>query len=82
MGVALTLAAIGDTIHFTAVSRDSEGNVTRAGVGWSSFNPQVATVGEFSGLATAVGNGTTTIRAVIPVFLGIGCVGGVRGPLR
>ena len=46
---------------------------------WSSSNPQVATVGEFSGLATAVGNGTTIIRAVIPVFFGIGCVGGCEG---
>ena len=48
-----TLTAIGETVRFTAVSRDSEGNVTGAGIAWSSSHPQVASVDEFSGLATA-----------------------------
>ena len=60
-----TLTVIGDTVRFTAVARDLEGNVSGAGWTWLSSNPQVATVGEFSGLATAVANGTTLIRPLI-----------------
>ena len=76
-----TLTAIGDTVRFTAVSQDSEGNVTGAGVVWYSFDPEVATVGINSGLATAVTNGTTTIFAQFPSFAlisncyGEGCQG-------
>ncbi len=78
-----TLTAIGDTVRFTAVSRDSEGDVTGAGAGvvWYSSDPEVATVGINSGLATAVTNGTTTIFAQFPQFAGIsncygeGCLG-------
>ena len=79
-----TLTAIGDTVRFTAVSRDSEGDVTGAGAGvvWYSSDPEVVSVGINSGLATAVTNGTTTIFAQFPSFAGFsncywgGCQGG------
>ena len=68
-----TLTAIGETVRFTAVSRDSEGNVTGAGAGvvWFSSDPEVATVGINSGRATGVTNGTATIFAQFPSFAGI-----------
>ena len=80
-----TLRVIGDTVRFTAVSRDSEGNATGLAIVLSSSNVQVATVEAVytpvgsSVLATAVGNGTTIIRAVIPGGFGIGCGGVVEG---
>ena len=79
-----TLTVIGDTVRFTAVSRDSEGDVTGAGAGvvWYSSDPDVVSVGINSGLATAVANGTATIFAEFPSFAGFsdcywgGCQGG------
>ncbi len=79
-----TLTAIGDTVRFTAVSRDSVGAVTGAGalVVWYSSDPKVVSVGINSGLATAVANGTTTVFAQFPSFVGFsncyrgGCQGG------
>ena len=74
-----TLTAIGDTVRFTAVSRNSEGRANRAGIAWSS-DTLVATVehlfvqGRSQVMATAVGNGTTIIRALIPSGL-FNCVG-------
>ena len=74
-----TLTVIGDTVRFTAVSRDSDGRANREGIAWSSDN-QVATVeqhnvqGRSQVLATAVGNGTTIIRALIPSGL-FNCTG-------
>ena len=66
-----TLAVIGETVQFTAVGRDLNGNaVTSGGFLWSSSDPQVATVDEASGLATAVANGSTMISAGTPSFLG------------
>ncbi len=67
----VTLTAIGGTVQFTAVGRDLNGNaIVSGGFVWSSSNPQVATVGEFSGLATAVANGSTMISAGTPSLLG------------
>ena len=67
----VTLTAIGGTVQFTAVGRDLNGNAIVSGrFVWSSSNPQVATVGEFSGLATAVANGSTMISAGTPSLLG------------
>ena len=63
-----TLTAIGTTVQFNAVARDSEGNrIIDAGLHWVSSNEGVATVDQ-NGLATAVANGTTSIRAG-PSFL-------------
>ena len=67
----VTLTAIGGTVQFTAVGRDLNGNaIVSGGFVWSSSNPQVATVGESSGLATAVANGSTMISAGSPSLLG------------
>ena len=66
----VTLTAIGGTVQFTAVGRDLNGNaIVSGGFVWSSSNPQVATVGESSGLATAVANGITMISAGTPSLL-------------
>ncbi len=65
-----TLTAIGDTVRFTAVARDSEGNEIRANLFWavSSAEREIATVNS-NGLVTAVGNGTTSIQALTGGFL-------------
>lgn len=56
--------AFGGTQKFSAVSKDANGvNVPAVAYLWVSSNPNVATV-DSSGLATAVGAGTTTITAV------------------
>ncbi|MYA63593.1 MAG: hypothetical protein F4139_06465 [Gemmatimonadetes bacterium] len=58
-----SLFAIGATTTFTATATDANGHpVEDAGVAWTSENPDVFTVGA-TGLATAVGNGTGTVRA-------------------
>ena len=63
-----TLTAIGATVQFNAVARDSEGNrIIDAGLSWVSSNEGVATVDK-NGLATAVADGTTSISAG-PSFL-------------
>ncbi len=65
------LAAIGDTVRFAAVARDSEGRaITDVEIFWFSSDPEVATVDQSSGLATAVANGSVTISARIPSLLG------------
>jgi len=57
------LAALGDSVRFTAEVRDQNGNVMAgAAVSWSSNNASVATVNT-SGVATAAGDGTATITA-------------------
>ncbi len=58
-----TLTAVGETRQFSAVPRDSSGAaMTGQTVAWSSTDPGVATV-TASGMASAVGDGTTTISA-------------------
>jgi hypothetical protein len=56
--------ALGATQQFTAIARDRDGAVIAGQVfSWSSTSPAVATVNATSGLATAVANGSTTVRA-------------------
>ena len=70
MVVALTvtpasdsLFAIGDTATFTAMAADANGHsVEDIDVTWTSDNPNIVTV-DAEGLATAVANGTATVRA-------------------
>jgi uncharacterized protein YjdB len=59
-----TLSALGATQQFSAVARKANGD-TIPGVtfAWTSSAPDVAPVDSASGLATAAGNGTTTITA-------------------
>jgi uncharacterized protein YjdB len=66
---------IGGTVQFSAQALDAAGNVI-PGVTfvWSSTNPGVATVDPVTGLATALANGATFIRATAP--------GGVTGQRR
>ena len=55
--------AIGETVQFAAEVRDQNGRaMAGASVAWSSSNPPVAAV-DASGLATAAGNGSATVRA-------------------
>ena len=60
--LSATITGIGNTQQFTAQPLDSDGNPVSASVTWSSSTPSVATVNS-SGLATAVGSGTTSIQA-------------------
>lgn len=61
-----TLSAPGATSQFLAVGTTSSGATVNMGglVAWSSSSTQIATIGASSGLATAVGAGTTTITAL------------------
>ncbi len=58
-----TLASLGEATTFTAEVRLSNGSVGTQTPTWNSSNPAVATVA--SGTVTAVGNGQTTISAVV-----------------
>jgi uncharacterized protein YjdB len=61
-----SVASPPDTSQFTAIGTTSTGttvNLTSQAV-WSSSAESVATVGASTGLATAVGKGTTTITAI------------------
>jgi len=61
-----TLTALGQTRQYTAVARDAGGNVLSGRtVTWSSLAAGVASVDPGTGLATAVTNGSATIRATI-----------------
>ena len=53
---------VGETVTWSAVARDSKGNsLNDRAISWTSSAPQVATVS--AGVITAVGPGTTEIRA-------------------
>ena len=69
-----TLLAIGDTVRFTYVARDSGGDAIGVELAWTSHHEQVATVTRFTGLATAVANGTAMICAAF--LFSINGVGG------
>ncbi len=59
-----TLTALGATRQYQAVARDASGNtITGATFTWSSLDANVATIDQ-TGLATAVGNGSTTIDVI------------------
>ncbi len=59
-----TLTSVGLTTSFTATATDADGNtIPGKDFIWSSTNIGVATI-DSAGVATAVGNGQTTIRAV------------------
>jgi len=60
-----TLRAIADSAVFMVVARDSAGATvdTVGAVEWKSSQPLVATI-DSTGVATAVGNGTTAITAI------------------
>ena len=58
-----TFASIGETIQMSATVQDQHGDsMTDVSVTWTSRDPVVATVTS-RGLATAAGNGTTTVEA-------------------
>ncbi len=58
-----TLFALGAVQQFTAVAKNGAGDpVPSALIAWNTDNPSVATV-DADGLATAMGHGSTTIRA-------------------
>jgi len=60
---AATSVVRGQTIQYTATTRDASGNVlTGRAVTWSSDNTAIATVSS-TGVVTGVGVGSTTIRA-------------------
>lgn len=62
---AHSLAAIDETIQFSATPRDVQGSpLTGRSISWISSDPAVATVST-SGLATGVANGTATISASV-----------------
>ena len=59
-----TLDAGGPTIQFTATALDASGaTISGKEFTWSSSDPSVMTIDSSTGLATVVGNGTTTIAA-------------------
>jgi hypothetical protein len=59
-----TLATTGRTKQYTAIARDSQANmIPGAGLAWTSTAPAVATADAGTGLATAVADGSTNIRA-------------------
>jgi uncharacterized protein YjdB len=66
---AQSVAAPTQTSQFIAIGTTSSGatvNLTNQ-VAWSSSSTQIATIGSASGLATAVGRGSTTITALYNV---------------
>lgn len=58
----VTLFGVGDTRQLTATPLDTDGSPVATTVTWSSTNTAVATV-DNSGLVTATGIGTATVRA-------------------
>lgn len=55
---------VGETKEFTATALDQDGNkISGVEISWSSSNMTVGTIGESSGIFTALAAGTTTITA-------------------
>lgn len=68
------ITAIGVTLQMAAEVRDQNGDpMTSVAVSWSTNNASVVTVGS-SGLVTAVGSGTATVRATAGTVSGIATV--------
>lgn len=66
-----TLVTFGRTRQFSATPLDAQGQpVSGVTIVWRSSNPSVATVDSVTGIATAVGNGSSQIRAVVGVVTG------------
>jgi uncharacterized protein YjdB len=64
MPAEATLTVLGATRQFTAEARDANGHVIAGtAFAWTSSDVGVATVDPRTGLATAIANGTATIRA-------------------
>ncbi|MBI4520103.1 MAG: hypothetical protein HY701_04660 [Gemmatimonadetes bacterium] len=60
----MTLAALGDTVRFSAQVKDQKGlPLATAVIRWSTSAADVATIDSVSGLATAVGPGSASITA-------------------
>ena len=61
-----SVSAVGQTTQFIAIGTTSTGatEYLTNSVTWGSSNPQVASIGVATGLATAVGAGSTTITAL------------------
>lgn len=61
-----TLVSIGETGTFAAEARDANGNaIAGKSIAWASEAPSVATIDAGTGIATAVSNGSATIRASV-----------------
>ena len=72
---------VGDTLHLTATTRDSAGNIlTGRTITWSSDSTAVATVNA-SGRVTGVAVGSTTIRATSEGKTGTATITVVRVPV-
>ena len=71
---------VGATQQFAAAATDAQGNPVSVAVTWASSNTAAATVNQ-SGLATAVGPGTTTITATAGQVTGSATLT-VRPPVR
>lgn len=65
-----SLSTTGRTRQYSAEVRDSNNNVMPAPVTWSSTVPAVASVEGATGLATAISDGTTNIRATSGTIFG------------
>jgi adhesin/invasin len=66
VALATPLDALGATASFSATVRDQFGDLLPGAlVSWASTDAAVATIDEASGLATAVTNGSTTIRVTV-----------------
>jgi uncharacterized protein YjdB len=66
-----TLLALGDTVRFTAVVTNVLGHpITGKTVVWSSSDTNTATIDPSTGLATAKGTGSVSIRASVDVVHG------------
>ncbi|MBI4419319.1 MAG: Ig-like domain-containing protein, partial [Gemmatimonadetes bacterium] len=62
---AVTLGAVGDSVRLVAVTKSSDGTVLLdRQIEWRSGDPTVASV-TATGLVTAVGNGTATVKASV-----------------
>ncbi len=74
-----TFTFLGESRTFTATVVDQDGNVVQRPVAWTTDAPGVVSV-DASGVATAVGNGTATVRAVLEQVSGIATATVIQTP--